>query len=176
MLDEFRSFAAVLKGAPRRLRRAGADESVILALHLCGTAVSVALREAVTSGPILGSSSAVLDYLRFSLASSTSEEFRTLFLNARNELLADETTSVGTVDAAPFYPRAIIGRAIELGATSLIVAHNHPSGDPSPSSADLACTMALANLCAGLDITLLDHVVVARGAATSMRAAGLLAR
>lgn len=132
------------------------------------------MRETVTSGPILGSSSAVLEYLRFSLASTTSEEFRTLFLNARNELLADETTSIGTVDAAPFYPREIIGRAIELGATSLIVAHNHPSGDPRPSREDMACTLALAKLCAGLDIALLDHVIVTRCTATSMRAAGLL--
>lgn len=128
------------------------------------------------SGPILGSSSAVLDYLRFSLASTTVETFRTLFLNARNELLADETTSVGTVGAAPFYPREIIGRAIELGATSLIVAHNHPSGDPRPSREDMDCTLALASVCEGLDIALLDHVIVTRGSATSMRAAGLLPR
>lgn len=138
--------------------------------------MSLALREAVTDGPILGSSAAVLDYLRISLGSVVREEFRTLFLNARHELLAEETTSTGTVDAAPFYPREIIGRAIELGATSLIVAHNHPSGDPSPSREDLACTLRLARLCDALDIELIDHVVVARGTTTSMRAVGLLTR
>lgn len=116
----------------------------------------------------------MLDYLRFDLANELNEQFRALYLNGRHELVAEETIARGTIDSAPFYAREVIGRAIEFGAASLIVVHNHPSGDPQPSREDVDCTRSLASLCAGLGIVLLDHVVVGRHAAVSLRQAGLL--
>jgi DNA repair protein RadC len=162
LLGEFRSFGDVVAGSPARLRRSGADAGVMTALTSCRAAISVALREAAFEGAVISSWSALLRYLQFDLASDTTERFKALFLNARNELLADETISTGTVDGAPFYPREIIGRALEIGATSLVIAHNHPSGDPVPSREDLDCTRALDALCKGLGITLIDHVIVGR--------------
>ncbi len=141
-------------------------------MRLCNTAVGIVLQGRVCERTVIGSSSALLDYLHFKLSTVTTERFRTLFLNARNELLADEQIVAGTVDSAPFYSREIIGRAIELGATSLILVHNHPSGDPNPSAEDVECTRRLAMLCAGLDITLLDHLIVGRLGTVSLRAAG----
>lgn len=104
------------------------------------------------------------------------ERFRVLYLNARNELLLDDETAVGTVDAAPIYARDIIGRGIEVGAVSLLLVHNHPSGDCQPSRQDVAMTLALADLCTGVAMTLVDHLVVGRDEIHSLRALGLLDR
>lgn len=108
------------------------------------------------------------------MSTGTRERFRTLHLNARNELLLDDETTPGTIDAAPFYAREIVGRAIEIGTTSLILVHNHPSGNPRPSSRDIDATRSLAIICAGLSITLLDHLIVGRNNIISLRSAGLL--
>ncbi len=148
---------------------------VVAMLRCCRRAMSLALLAEVVRRPVIESSAALLDYLRFEMHSDTVETFRTLYLNARHELIAHETTSTGTVDSAPFLPREIIGRALELGATSIVVAHNHPSGDPRPSAQDLDCTRLLSRLCEGLDILLVDHVIVGRGAVISLRRQGLLA-
>jgi DNA repair protein RadC len=164
----------VLRGSEARLRRAGANQHLVDLLGLCRKAVSLALYQDATDRPVIPTSTALIAYLQFELGAETVERFRTIYLNGRNELLADDVIVSGTVDAAPFYPREIIGRAIELGATSLIVAHNHPSGDPKPSHEDVACTRALAVLCAGLGIKLLDHIVVGRSSVTSFRKCGLL--
>ncbi len=108
------------------------------------------------------------------MSSGNRERLRTLHLNARNELLLDDETAIGTVDAAPFYAREIVGRAIDVGATSLILVHNHPSGNHRPSRRDVEATKALAQICAGLGITLLDHLIVGRNEILSLRSEGLL--
>lgn len=140
----------------------------------CREFLSSALLDEVVRRPVIASSSALMDYLCFELRSETNERFRSLYLNARHELLAQET-SKGTIDAVPFVPREIIGRALELGATSIIIAHNHPSGDPKPSPRDLECTRLLAQLCHGMDISFLDHVIVGRGSFVSLRREGAIA-
>lgn len=174
LLAEFGSFASVLAGSGARLRRIGADDAIINALRWCRSAVALSLRSSAADRPIIGTSSALLAYLKFQMGVETTERIRILYLNAKHELLADEESATGTVDAAPFYNREIVGRAIELGATSIIVAHNHPSGDPHPSRQDIECTHKLSDLCSKLGILLIDHVVIGRMHAVSLRAAGHL--
>lgn len=174
LLTEFGSFAAVLAGSAARLRRVGVDDAVIDAIRWCRSAVALSLRGAAADRPIIGTSSALLAYLKFQMGSDTTERIRVLYVNARHELLADEEIAAGTVDAAPFYNREIVGRAIELGATSIIVAHNHPSGDPHPSGEDIKCTLKLSDLCGELGMILIDHVIVGRKKVVSLRAAGYL--
>jgi len=126
--------------------------------------------------PIIGTSSALRNYLMVDMGSARRERLRTLHLDAANRLILDDETAIGTVDSAPLYAREIVGRAIEVGATSIILVHNHPSGDPRPSTRDVEATRTLADLCSGLDIVLLDHLIVGRGEVVSLRALGLLAQ
>jgi len=163
-----------MEGSTERLRRAGVSDGAIDALRWCRNAVLLTLRRRALENPVIGTSAALRDYLHVDMSSSSRERFRTLYLNARNELLREEETAVGTVDTVPFYPREIIGRAIELGSTSLIIVHNHPSGDPRPSRRDVDATLSLQTLCGGLGITLLDHLIVGRGEIHSLRASGRL--
>lgn len=174
LLIEFGSLASVLAGSSARLRRVGADDAIINAISWCRSAVALSLRGTAADRPIIGTSSALLTYLKFQMGFETRERVRALYLNPSNELLADEEMASGTVNSAPFYNREIVGRAIELGATSIIVAHNHPSGDPSPSEDDIKCTRRLSDLCDQLDIVLIDHVIVGRKKAVSLRTAGKL--
>lgn len=174
LLVEFGSFASVLAGSSRRLRRVGADDEIINTIDWCRSAVALSLQGLAADRPIIGTSSALLTYLRFQMGFETRERVRALYLNAKHELLADEEMAAGTVDSAPLYNREIVGRAIELGATSIIVAHNHPSGDPSPSQDDIRCTHRLSDLCSHLGIVLIDHVIIGTRKAVSLRAAGNL--
>lgn len=123
---------------------------------------------------MISTSAALRDYLHVDMCNLRRERVRTLYLNVRNELLLDEETTTGTIDAAPIYAREIIGRAIEIGSTSLIVIHNHPSGDPRPSREDVRSTVCLAKLCSGVGVSLLDHLIVGRREVLSLRAMGLL--
>lgn len=136
----------------------------------------LSLKRRATSGPVISTSRALRDYLHVDMSTSRRERLRTLHLNARNELLLDEETSTGTIDAAPFHTREIVGRAIEVGGTSLILVHNHPSGDPRPSTHDVQATIALETVCQALGITLLDHLIVGRDGIVSLRGEGYLER
>lgn len=122
----------------------------------------------------LSSWHAVLDYLSATLSLESEEQFRVLFLNKRNGLIADECMGKGTVDHCPVYPREVLRRAIELRATAVILAHNHPSGDVTPSAADIAMTQTLANTLKILGIAVHDHVVIGGASHASFRALGLL--
>jgi DNA repair protein RadC len=133
-----------------------------------------ALRADATTGPVFADSAALLDYLTLDMAHRATEQLRVLFLNKRNELLDDRVLAEGTVDVTPVYPREIIRRALDIGATALILVHNHPSGDPSPSRGDIEATRRVAAAAQALDICLHDHVIVARDGWTSFRALGLL--
>ncbi|WEK43250.1 MAG: DNA repair protein RadC [Candidatus Sphingomonas colombiensis] len=124
--------------------------------------------------PVLSSDQAVLDYLRCRMAYEPVERFRVLFLNAANELLADEIMGVGTVSSVHAYPREILKRCLELGATALLLVHNHPSGNPAPSKADLDLTDRIASAARWFDVVLHDHLVVAKHGWTSFRKAGYL--
>ena len=133
-----------------------------------------ALRREALQGPVLGESRAVMDYLFAAMAHEPVEQLRVLYLNTRNRLLLDETVIEGSVNIAPIYPREIVRRSLEVGATALILAHNHPSGDPEPSREDVRVTRLIAKAGEALDIRLHDHVIVARSGWISLRAGGYL--
>jgi DNA repair protein RadC len=126
------------------------------------------------SGRKIADTRSVIDYLFFDMAHLPTERLRVLFLNAGNRLLDDETVADGSVSETPIYPREIVRRALEIGATGLILAHNHPSGDPRPSPGDVEATRRVAAAAQPLEIHIHDHVIVARSGWTSFRALGLL--
>lgn len=133
-----------------------------------------ALRTEALAGPTLADSGALIDYLSLDMAHLPTERLRVLFLNSVNRLLDDQTFAEGSVNETAVYPREIMRRALELGATALILAHNHPSGDPRPSRGDIETTRRIADAARALDICLHDHVIVARSGWSSFRALGLL--
>jgi len=116
----------------------------------------------------------LLDYCHVAMAEEKREHFRVLFLNRKNQLIADEVKQTGTVDHVPVYPREVVARALELGASALILVHNHPSGDPAPSDGDIAMTLELVKAAKALDLTVHDHLIIARGGHASFKALGLL--
>lgn len=143
-------------------------------LDIIREAMLHALRCNAFAGPVLGDSDALVAYLAFDMARLPTERLRVLYLNSANHLLCDETVSEGSVNAAQFVPRAIMRKAVEVGATALIMVHNHPSGDPRPSRDDVEATRRIADAAHALDICIHDHVIVAGSAWTSFRALGLL--
>jgi DNA repair protein RadC len=124
--------------------------------------------------PVLSSWDRVVDYCRARIGRETTENFWVLYLDRKNAVLADERQSRGTVDHTPVYPREVVKRALELGASALILVHNHPSGDPTPSEADVRITRSVVEAAAALDITVHDHIVIARSGHVSLRAEGLM--
>jgi DNA repair protein RadC len=131
-------------------------------------------RGQVSARQVLSSWSGVLDYCRTVMAYGEREELRILFLDKRNHLIADERQQVGTVDHTPVYPREVVKRALELSATALILVHNHPSGDPTPSRADIAMTQAIVEVAKPLGIAVHDHIIVAKQGHTSMKGLRLI--
>ncbi len=133
-----------------------------------------ALKEEAKTKPVLQSWKALLDYCRLAMASSQKEQFRLLFLDKKNKLLADEVQQTGTVDQTPIYPREVVKRALELGASALIMVHNHPSGDPTPSKSDIEMTEGVEKALQAVDINLHDHLIIAADAHFSFAGNGLL--
>jgi DNA repair protein RadC len=175
LIDEFGSLAAVLAADDYALRRvAAAFPEAVTFLCWVREAMLHSLAFALDQAPVIATGHALRDYLFARLAHALTEEFRVLFLNAQNRLIRDELMGIGTIDQTSAYPREIIKRALELGALGVILVHNHPSGDSTPSSADIALTRAVANACDHLDLRLIDHVIIARTSWSSMRACGLL--
>jgi DNA repair protein RadC len=166
------SFAAATKASPDRLRRWGMDERVIDALSLAGDAIRAALRSELDQRPILADDAAVLQYLYAELANRSEEQLHLLFLNAQHRLISVHDHGHGTINRATVFPREIVREAIDLGAAHLIMAHNHPSGDPSPSSADIQVTRAVRDALRPVGVALLDHIIVTRSSNASMRALG----
>jgi DNA repair protein RadC len=175
LLARFGSFAEVLAARPERLEEiAGLGDAAIVELKIVEAAARRLAQSSIEKRRSLGSSSAVLDYCRTAMAYIDHEEFRILFLDKKNQLLADEVQGIGTVDHAPVYPREIMRRALELSATALILVHNHPSGDPSPSTADIAMTMQIVTLGKALNIVIHDHLIIGRQGHASFRGLKLL--
>jgi DNA repair protein RadC len=138
LLEKFGSFAEVISAPEKRLAEVdGIGEASITELKIVQAAASRLVRGQVKKRPVLSSWSAVLDYCRTAQAFADREQFRVLFLDKRNQLIVDELQQVGTVDHTPVYPREVVKRALELSATAMILVHNHPSGDPTPSRADI---------------------------------------
>ena len=175
LLERFGSFAEVISASPARLAEvAGVGEAVALELKLVQAAALRLAKGDVKARPLLSSWTQVLDYCRAAMAFADREEFRILFLDKRNQLIADEVASRGTVDHTPVYPREVVKRALELSATALILVHNHPSGDPQPSGADIAMTRKIAEVATSLGIALHDHIIVGKDGHASFRGLGLI--
>lgn len=175
MLARFGSFSEALGAPPHLLLEIkGLGPTAITDLKVVLAAAQRFARDEITQRPLLGSWNQVLDYCRTQMAFEDKEQFRILFLDKKNKLIADEVQQVGTVDHTPVYPREVIRRALELSATALILLHNHPSGDPSPSSADVQMTKAIAAIARPLGITLHDHIIIARDGHSSLRALKLI--
>jgi DNA repair protein RadC len=175
LVEEFGSTAAVLAAAPAALARIlGPGNPAIRHIGVVREVMLHVLREEALKAPILGTSEALIDYLFADMAHLPAERLRVLFLNSKNRLLRDEMMSEGSVNEAPIYPREIMRRALEVGATALILAHNHPSGDSQPSEGDIRATQRVSEAAQALDIRIHDHVVIARSGWSSFRALGLI--
>lgn len=177
LLETFGGYAEVLAASPRALAsRGGLTEQQAIHLKAVQASAVRLLRARVSRGAVMQDWDGLCAYLYASMADQAVETVRVLFLNAKNRLLADETLATGTIDFVSIHPREVVRRAIELGATSLIIAHNHPSGDPAPSASDIALTQAVIDACGLVGVSVLDHVIVGRGGVRSLSALGYLAR
>jgi DNA repair protein RadC len=188
LLDRFGSIEGVLTASlediaavkvtclnPRtgKSERRGTGAEGALDLKLMHEAVQRIARAKVAQRPVISSWNALLAYVRDKFAADKRESFHALFLDTRNRLIRDETLNRGTIDHAPAYPREIATRALELGAASVILVHNHPSGDPTPSRADIDMTRQIVDACRPLKIAIHDHLVVGREGVASFKALGL---
>jgi len=175
LIDRFGSFAAVLTASPWELFAArGLEEQGVAAFKLVqGAAIRLAKAE-VVNRPILGAYDRLIGYLNTILAREPIEQFRVLFLDSKNRLIADEILGRGTVNHTPVYPREVGRRALELYATAIILVHNHPSGDPEPSSSDINITQDIKRVTNVLSIQLHDHIIIGNGCWCSLREKGLL--
>jgi DNA repair protein RadC len=175
LLLRFRSYAACIAATPQELSEIeGLGEAGVAALKTIQAAALRLLRAEVMDRPILNSWDRLMDYLTAVLARERIEHFRALYLDTRNRLVADEPQGRGTVNLTPVYPREIVRRALELSATALILVHNHPSGDPTPSQQDVTMTQSIREAAAPLSIVLHDHVIIGNGRHFSFRREGLL--
>jgi DNA repair protein RadC len=174
LLARFGSLSAVLGATPEELRTVkGVGETVALDLKLLHEASVRAAREQVAKRPVISSWSALMAYVKTALAHEAREQFRVLFLDKKNQLIADEVLGRGTVDHAPVYPREVMRRALELSASAVILVHNHPSGDPTPSAADIDMTRQVVEAGRSLRIAVHDHLIAARDGVASLKALGL---
>jgi DNA repair protein RadC len=175
LLARFGSFAEVIAAPRARLLEVkGVGESVANHLKIVEAAAHRLAKTKVMGRPALSSWSALLDYCTTAMARSQNEEFRVLFLDRKNNLVADEVQNRGTIDHTPVYPREIIKRALELGASAIILVHNHPSADPTPSKADIAMTREIVSAAKALSIAVHDHLVIGRSGHASFKSLGLL--
>ncbi len=171
MIARFGSFAETIAARTERLREIpGLGESAITDLKIVEAAARRLTKGAVKARPTLGSWTEVLDYCRSAMAFNDREEFRVLFLDKRNVLIGDEVQGRGTVDHTPVYPREVIRRALELGSTALVLVHNHPSGDPTPSTADIRMTHEIIAIAKPMGIAIHDHLIVGKHGHSSLKA------
>jgi DNA repair protein RadC len=175
LLKRFGSFADVIAAPRERLAEVkGVGDAVVAQLKVVEAAALRLSKTSLLGKPALSSWAALLDYCKAAMARSPHEEFRVLFLDRKNAVIADEVQTQGTVDHTPVYPREIMKRALEHAASAIILVHNHPSGDPTPSKADIEMTREIASAAKALRIAVHDHIVVGRGGTASFKALGLL--
>ena len=175
LIRRFGGFAGAIGADPAELMKVkGMGEAAVAALKTVRAAALLMTRQQLSGRPVIANWQSLLDYCRATLAEEKIEEFHLLFLDGRSALIAHERQQTGTVNHAPVYPREVAKRALELGAHAVILVHNHPSGDPTPSRDDVAITKAVAAALEKLDIMLHDHVVVGRKGHASPRSLGLL--
>lgn len=175
LLARFGSFAETISAETAEINKVkGAGDAVAMALKTVQASALRLTQGEVMDQPVLTSWDKLLKYCRAAMAYEKSEHFRVLFLNKKNVLIADEVQQQGTVDHTPVYPREVVKRALELGATALIMVHNHPSGDAAPSKADIEMTKEVAAACEKLGIQLHDHIIVSKSGTNSFKTMGLL--
>lgn len=174
LIKYFGSFSRVMHAEPEQLKEAGANEAAVVAIRVVTAASSLMLKEEVSSQTVIKKWTALLDYCRVNLGQKKHEEFHVLFLNHKYVLLADELQQKGTIDHAPVYPREVVKRALELGASGVIMVHNHPSGDVNPSKADIDITRQVQAALKPLNIALYDHVIVGKNAHYSFKSYGVI--
>ena len=175
LIARFGSFAAVLDAEPAALQEVkGVGEAGAAALKSVGLAARRMAQGKVKGQPLLGSWQALLDYLAIDMANLNHERIRVLYLNSQNRLIADQVVHDGTIDEGAIYPREVIRKGLDIGATALILVHNHPSGSPEPSRADIAITNRIAEAGRHLGIVVHDHVIIGGDGHVSLRAKGLI--
>ena len=175
LIDKFGSFGDAVSADPARLREIeGVGDSVITELKLIRAAALRLSRSSVLKRPVLSSWSKLLDYCNAQMSYLQKEQLRILFMDRKNALIADEVQHEGTVDHTPVYPREVIKRALELGASAIILVHNHPSGDTTPSRADIEMTRRIVEAAERLGITVHDHIIIGRDQHASFRGLKLI--
>jgi DNA repair protein RadC len=175
LLKKFGSFAEVVHAPEARLREVeGIGDATINQIKLIAAAATRIAKGQLPQRAMLSSWNEVIDYCRTSMAFADKEQFRILFLDKRNQLISDEVQQTGTVDHTPVYPREVIKRALELSATALILVHNHPSGDPTPSQADIQMTKAIVEIAAPLGVSVHDHIIVGKNGHASLKGLRLI--
>ena len=175
LLEAFGDFNRVLSAPPDRLARIkGVGDAVVTDLKILEAAAHRMARSKGLKTHVISSWDAILDYCHTTMAHRETEQFRVLYLDRKNTLIADEEQARGTVDHVPVYPREVAKRALELNPSALILVHNHPSGDPTPSQADIDMTMQIQTACMALGLTLHDHLIIGKSRELSFRAQGYL--
>ncbi|MDG1431661.1 MAG: DNA repair protein RadC [Paracoccaceae bacterium] len=175
LLKGFDDLTGIVSAQPQDLTKVkGVGPAVARELKVLEAISQRVARTRVLKREVVGSWNAVIDYCRAAMANRTDEQFRVLFLDRKNCLIMDELLGQGTVDHVPVYHREIVKRALELSASALLLVHNHPSGDPTPSAEDIAMTQKISDACATLSITLHDHIIVGKNGESSFRTLGLL--
>ena len=175
LLKTFGSFAEAIHAPEARLKEIdGVGDVTINALKVIAAAASRIAKGELQQRTALSSWNDVIDYCRTSMAFADKEQFRILFLDKRNQLISDEVQQTGTVDHTPVYPREVIKRALELSATAILLVHNHPSGDPTPSQADIQMTKAIIDIAGPLGIAVHDHLIVGKNGHASMKGLRLI--
>ena len=152
----------------------GVGDSVVIDIKLIAAAAQRVAKGGIKQRTVLSSWSAVIDYCRTAMAFADREQFRILFLDKRNQLIADEVQQVGTIDHTPVYPREVVKRALELSSSAIILVHNHPSGDPMPSQADIQMTKSIVDVAATLGIGVHDHIIVGKNGHASFKGLKLM--
>ena len=175
LMDRFGDFNRVISAPEARLRDiSGVGDAVVVELKVIEAAAQRLARAKVLQCHIVSSWDALIDYCHTAMAHRETEQFRVLYLDRKNVLIADEEQGKGTVDHVPVYPREVAKRALELNASALILVHNHPSGDPTPSTSDIEMTEQVAKACDALGLTLHDHLIIGKSAELSFRSEGYL--
>ncbi|MEH2473991.1 DNA repair protein RadC [Nitrobacteraceae bacterium AZCC 2161] len=176
LITKFGSFAEAVHAPDARLREVGGlGEAAITEIKLIAAAANRVAKGQLKQRTVLSSWATVIDYCRTAMmAFADKEQFRILFLDKRNQLISDEVQQVGTVDHTPVYPREVVKRALELSATAIIMVHNHPSGDPTPSQADVQMTKAVIDVAAPLGISVHDHIIVGKNGHASLKGLKLI--
>jgi DNA repair protein RadC len=174
LIDRFGGFPEVLSAAPEALRAAGLRDPAVAILKSVREAALRLAKADLREREVIGSWDRLIAFCNAHIAYSAVEEFHLLFLDRKNALLAHERQQRGTIDHTPVYPREVVKRALELGASALILVHNHPSGDPTPSKADIAVTRDIVAAATPIGVVVHDHLIIGRGRHTSLRDLGLI--